>query len=849
MAAVLLLLAGGFALRLLYLATPGLDSDQAIFGLMAMHILRGELPIFQWGYLYMGTIESFVAAPLMLLFGATRFALDLSPVLFSMLFALAAYLFARHAAGRAAGLWALAFACFPSIYLVWTAVVARGAYVETLALGTLGGYFALRAVDAETTSEERRALVGVGIAMGLSFWTHFNTAIYGAAIVLFWAIERPRLLLRAVLWAGLAFFIGSAPFWYETIQTHFATFDVATPPVARFSHRLSRMLRYRLPIVLGIHLDGGTEPTLPFVAWLIAPIQATALATTVWLARPGAPPRLRRGARLVSLTAGMLFLVYLASPFSTADTQRYLVPLYTALVIAPALLVTRLGRPGLAIGLVLLALQLVPTIREADVLDPQALALYRQGLRSEHALFQRLDQLGLSAVYADQYWDGARLTFDAAERIVFANPFEDRTSRYLDRADGAEHAAFLFHEAESARSFQDTLRLADAKFEKETVEGFELFHAIRAAPRGGVEVPIAAAAASDNDTDAMLALDRDLATRWTSLAPQRPGMWFRADLGTAREIAEIALLPRYAPDAPRGLRVDVSEDGFSWTKIGQALVYWGPCSWARGRPLPDNDGWVVIRFAPQRARYVRLTQLGADRFYAWSIAEIIVRAPGSEAATTPTVPDSPGRLLADPVSAARLPGAVRHWQGTTLEHFEHLRDASFVAASDRLLVARDAAIAIGADPRIGAVAQSVTPVGDDVLVRGVHLATDDLARAEPRHLSFDASEQRAVIEAPDAASIAGVIVDHGVAVVQFPRGLVARTSADGVSWSEPQPLRPSPSRLIWSDEGLFGASLSERVFLFAAPRRARFVEISASPKHPMLPWLLRRARLILAAAH
>src|SRR5207244_2202968 len=85
--AIVLLLLAGLGLRLLYLAMPTLDSDQAIFGLMAAHILRGELPIFQWGYHYMGTIESFVAAPLMLVFGETRFALNLSPALFSMLFA------------------------------------------------------------------------------------------------------------------------------------------------------------------------------------------------------------------------------------------------------------------------------------------------------------------------------------------------------------------------------------------------------------------------------------------------------------------------------------------------------------------------------------------------------------------------------------------------------------------------------------------------------------------------------------------------------------------------------------------------------------------------------------------
>src|SRR5437762_6152422 len=242
MLAILLLVAGGFALRLAYLATPSLDSDQSIFGLMAMHILRGELPIFQWGYLYMGTIESFVAAPLMLLFGPTRFALNLSPVLFSMLFALSAYLFAREAAGRRAGLWALAFACFPPIYLVWTVVVARGAYTESLALGTLACYLALRAANAETNRAERFALVGVGLTLGLSFWTHFNTVIYGAAILLFWAVERPRLIARATVWAGLAFFAGSAPLWYGAIQSHFGTFHFAGPPSPRFSRRLFRTL-------------------------------------------------------------------------------------------------------------------------------------------------------------------------------------------------------------------------------------------------------------------------------------------------------------------------------------------------------------------------------------------------------------------------------------------------------------------------------------------------------------------------------------------------------------------------------------------------------------------------------
>lgn len=847
MTAVAFLLAAGLGLRLLYLATPGLDSDQAIFGLMAMHILRGELPIFQWGYHYMGTIESFVAAPLMLVFGPTRFALNLSPVLFSMLFAVAAYLFARETAGRRAGLWALAFACFPPIYLVWTAIVARGAYVETLALGTLAAYFALRAVNAENAPEERRALIGVGLTLGVAFWTHFNTVIFGVAILLFWAVERPRLIGRALIVAAPAFFIGSAPFWYGTVQSSFATFDVAAPPGPRFSRRLSRLLVYRLPIVLGICLDGTTISTIPGFSWLLLPIQLGALAVAASAARGSTEPHLRRGARLLLLIGAMLLAVYLPSPFSGADTQRYLVPLYTVLTIAPALLVIRAGRAGVALGGLLLALQAAPSLLQVNLFRPAALREYEKERAQESRIFAALDRLGLHAVYADSYWDGARFSFDARERIIFANPFEDRRPAYLDRADASAAAAFLFQdEAASVAAFEGMLHLASARYRKEHVAGFLLFHAIEPRFSGGAEVAIAGVTASDNDLDARLTLDRDVATRWTSVEPQRPGMWFTVDLGDEHEISELSFLPRYASDVPRGLRVEVSLDGKKWSTAGEAPAYWGPCSWARGRPLPSYDGWVVARFPPTRAHFVRLTQLGSDRFYAWSIAEIVVRAPGSPPLAMPAAPPpGPGRLLTDPVAAARLPGAVRHWQGRTVLRFEHLREASLIDATDRVLVPSGDALAATSDPRIGAAADEASRLGDEVLLRGLRLETDRWPRRPATIERYEAATEQALLDLGAEESIAGVVVEHGDAVTTFPRGLSARISTDGATWSAPQDLVPRPSRLFWSDQGVLGASFTERVFLFPNPGRTRFVELTASPRHPQFPWVVRKATALL----
>jgi len=852
MPAVLLLLLAGLGLRLLYLATPWLDSDQAIFGLMAAHILRGELPIFQWGYHYMGTIESFVAAPLMLVFGETRFALNLAPALFSMLFAWSAYLFARESGGRKAGLWALALGCFPPIYLIWTVVVARGAYAETLALGTLASYLALRAVNAETPREERNALVGVGLALGLAFWTHFNTVIYGTAILLFWLIEKPKLVPRAIVWAGGAFLLGSAPFWYGTIRFHFDTFLVTGPPAKKLGPRLWRVLTYRLPVVLGMVFDGGNTATVPFLSWLIAPIQLVALGFVAWSARSASEPRLRRGARLLLLVAAMLFATYLPSSFSAADTQRYLVPLYTVLVIAPGLWLAGLARAGMVIGAALVALQAVPAILQADVLDPAEASHYRAERAAESRLFETLRGLGLTSVYADQYWDGARFTFDSHESIVFATPFDDRSRDYLDRVDGAEHAAFLFHAAENARAFEGMLHLASASYRKTAIEGFYLFHDIRPAPPGGAEIPIATASASHNPIDAPLAFDRDAVTRWTTLTAQRPGMWLTLDLGAVRDIAEVTVLPRYAPDAPRGLLVEASADGSAWRKLVEAPVYWGPCSWARGRPLPANDGWVVARFPPTSARFVRLTELGKDRFYAWSVAEAVVRAPSATEDTpraAAEVAAAPPRLFADPVTAARAPGAVRHWQGEVLKHFDDLRDVSVVLPQDRLLASRRDSIASGVDPRLGARAERTEPAGDDVLATGVRLDTDALSRVAAKSWRLESAEERVIVDLGEEQSISGAVVAHGDAVMSFPRGLVARISGDGVSWSEPTSLVARPSALVWTDEGLYGATFADRTFLFPAPVRARFLELSAAPRHPQFPWKAQAVTLLRSPGH
>ena len=70
-------LAGRIALAQSRLGVP--DSDEAVWGLMARHLLHGELTTFFWNQAYGGTQEVFLTAPVFAAFGSSLFTLRIVP--------------------------------------------------------------------------------------------------------------------------------------------------------------------------------------------------------------------------------------------------------------------------------------------------------------------------------------------------------------------------------------------------------------------------------------------------------------------------------------------------------------------------------------------------------------------------------------------------------------------------------------------------------------------------------------------------------------------------------------------------------------------------------------------------
>ena len=105
-----------------------------------------------------------------------------------------------------------------------------------------------------------------------------------------------------------------------------------------------------------------------------------------------------------------------------------------------------------------------------------------------------------------------------------------------------------------------------------------------------------------------------MATRWSSGHPQANGDWFEVDLGQSTTISQVLLYLLAGDagdesDAPVAYELGLSTDNTTFTTV------------ASGSGTAPT---TAICFAPQEARYIKITQTGTAPVAWWSINEISV---------------------------------------------------------------------------------------------------------------------------------------------------------------------------------------------------------------------------------
>ena len=138
-------------------------------------------------------------------------------------------------------------------------------------------------------------------------------------------------------------------------------------------------------------------------------------------------------------------------------------------------------------------------------------------------------------------------------------------------------------------------------------------------PQGQV-LPIASIKAKCGEVHASEMIDGDIMTRWACGREQRPGDTFTIDLGSERQVTGAELLiAGFVADFPRKLSIETSTDAGDWSVAWTGDAALPTMSAALEDPLNIP---IPFSFDIRRARYVRFTQLGTEKTYYWSVAEL-----------------------------------------------------------------------------------------------------------------------------------------------------------------------------------------------------------------------------------
>jgi len=475
----LLLVAAFLRLILLRSNWPVTNSDEGTLDLMALHIARDyEHPIFFYGQHYMGTIQAYLGAVMIKLFGVSVFSVRLGTLLLFLLSLLCLYYVTNLLYSQKFALAILALLCFGSVTLIATPLIALGGYAETLLFGALiyllTCWLALTAPDA---SQQIRLLVYaiLGCVVGLALWSDqliLPCVVTAGGLLLLFCWRDIRTWAAVSLLAGLV--VGLLPLisynltavpGQDTFHVLLYTSGLGAPRVVPLLQQLAQVFLISLPAATAANpLCKVAEPFHPvgnltsfftsrspwqcilwqggwslgvIVLWCYATIRTATIIRQHWQRMRSNPLKtwsreerqciVRHAARLMLLVSAALSFALFAESYAAGHTPqssaRYLLCLLLA---TPALLWPfwpYKERNKIHIAFEYKYIKMLPLLvililfihgTAEAFLD---IPTAQKTYDKQETLIQHLLSLNITRMYTD-YWTCNRLIFQSDEHII-----------------------------------------------------------------------------------------------------------------------------------------------------------------------------------------------------------------------------------------------------------------------------------------------------------------------------------------------------------------------------------------------------------------------------------------------
>jgi 4-amino-4-deoxy-L-arabinose transferase-like glycosyltransferase len=381
------------------------DNDEAVAGLVALHLSRGEWHPFYWGQSYGGTLELVLTAGVFRVAGPSAWALRFVPVLLAAGSAVLVWRIGRRVVSeRAAVLGACAWWVFPA-GIVWWSTKAGGFYWVGSCV-TLGSVLVTLRLHARPN---RRDALVLGVLVGLGWWTTPLAALVTGPACAWLVVRRPE-VRRWALTAVAGAVVGALPWLCANVTSGFPSLGQPVPPIpTSYLQRLQDFVTLAMPRLLGLRDVRGA-------GWTLGPVGVIAYLGLVVAFLALLRRRPRRLELILVLVAVHPFLY--ALPTSTA----YTLPRYAMFIGPFVALLVGAGLDRITPPAPLALVAVVATF--AAVTGLGLVDLARDGRAEpdvapvdDRPIIEALDRLGIDRAYTD-HWIGYRLTFDTGERIV-----------------------------------------------------------------------------------------------------------------------------------------------------------------------------------------------------------------------------------------------------------------------------------------------------------------------------------------------------------------------------------------------------------------------------------------------
>lgn len=484
------LLAGGLAALALLLRVwliphqvSILHGDDYLTGSFAANILIRNWPALYFGH-HTGTLSAYMLVPVMAIAGVSHSSMLVLPLVLSMILTVALYGLGRDLAGAWGGLVAALWVAIPSATLLAWTLKPQPGYLEAITFAALALWGSVRLLWGE---QKRRTTItlmaGVSLAATLAFWSGMVIASVLLVCTLLALIRWRRLPQLPLVGYGLAILIGLS--WLIPTAVYVYTRPGDNPlwwvverktqslPPAEALHGLATQIT---PLVLGIVRPWPMEP--------VNLVVATTLAATALLGLLLSFVMAISTARAALIPLGLTLAVVLLFSFSSFNTLltdvRYVLPIYLALPLFAALLVTSIHKYlGRSIALGVLAAMLLAHTWSGAV-----------GMRSIEATRERPEARLAQALAAEQiayvhtsYWIGQTLMVESGGQILASamlgpnrESYDLRVEQAVLAADPAQVALVLVADSPIAASLSAYLEQHAITCRQQRVDHFLFYN-------------------------------------------------------------------------------------------------------------------------------------------------------------------------------------------------------------------------------------------------------------------------------------------------------------------------------------------------------------------------------------